>query len=95
MKTIREMLESEDYESYIDSKLGNNLYINDPERAERISAYAERSADGSTHAEVIEDWRDYIASCDLSEEEKESILKEIDEVEARHEAAGTLNDIIG
>ena len=40
-------------------RLGNDLFINDPERAERIHDAAEDGADGSTHAEHIDDFRDY------------------------------------
>ena len=33
-------------------------FINEPERAERCCTAAEFGADGKTHAEVIEDWRE-------------------------------------
>jgi hypothetical protein len=33
-------------------------FINEPERSERCYAAAEFGADGKTHAEVIEDWRE-------------------------------------
>jgi len=41
------------------AKLGNDLFISDPDRANRIWDAAENGADGSTHAEVIEDFREY------------------------------------
>jgi len=34
---------------------------NDPDRAERIHDAAEHGCDGSTHAEHIEDWREFAA----------------------------------
>ena len=33
-------------------------FFNEPERAERCADAAEYGADGKTHAEVIEDWRE-------------------------------------
>lgn len=33
------------------------LYLSDPERADRMNAAAEDGASGSTHQEVIDDWR--------------------------------------
>lgn len=41
------------------SKLGNDLFINDPDRASRIYDAAEDGCDGSTHAEHIEDFTEY------------------------------------
>jgi hypothetical protein len=35
-----------------------DLYLSDPDRADRCDAAAEHGADGSTHREVIQDWRD-------------------------------------
>ncbi len=58
--TIRELLNLQGYQSFISDKLGNDLFINDPERADRIHEYAEDGCDGSTHAEHIEDWREYV-----------------------------------
>lgn len=41
------------------NKLGNDLFINDPDRANRIHESAEHGFDGSTHAEHIEDLQEY------------------------------------
>lgn len=60
--TLEEMYKSEEYESFICDKLGNDLFINDPERAERIQEYAEEGCNGSTHREMVEDWRYFIDS---------------------------------
>lgn len=59
-KTLSEMYNSSEYEWFISDKLGNDLFINDPERAERLHDAAEFGTDGSTHAETIEDWRDFL-----------------------------------
>ncbi len=60
IKTLRELYNSPGFESFIGDKLGNDLFINDPERADRIHEAAEDGADGSTHSETIEDWREYV-----------------------------------
>lgn len=41
------------------NRLGNDLFINDPDRANRIHEAAEDGCDGSTHAEHLEDFREY------------------------------------
>lgn len=41
------------------NKLGNDLFINDPDRASRIYDAAEDGCDGSTHAENIADFYEY------------------------------------
>lgn len=58
-RTIRELLELPAWDIFRESKLGNDLFISDPERAARIYDAAEDGADGSTHAETIEDWREF------------------------------------
>jgi hypothetical protein len=60
IRTLKDLYQSREYEYYINSKLGNDLFINDPDRADRIHEYAEEGLDGSTHQEIIEDWRDYL-----------------------------------
>jgi hypothetical protein len=40
-------------------RLGNELFISDPDRANRIWEAAEDGCDGSTHREHIQDFRDY------------------------------------
>jgi hypothetical protein len=56
---INEMLNSQGFQYYQADKLGNDLFISDPERAERLWEAAEDGSDGSFHCEVIEDWREY------------------------------------
>lgn len=92
---LDELTRSRGFESFISDRLGNQLFIDDPERAARIYKYAASGSDGSTHAEHIQDWRDYLDLLDLPDETKEAITAEIDKCEAWHEAAGTLNKVIG
>lgn len=101
---LDEMIRSRDFESYISDRLGNDLFINDPNRADRIWRAAEDGADGSTHAEVIDDWRDFLRDVwkdelsedrDLADERAALIESAIDAAEAWHEANGTLHQEIG
>lgn len=55
---LSELIRSNYFQSFESSKLGNDLFINDPERAERIHNAAESGCDGSTHGEHIEDFRE-------------------------------------
>lgn len=58
--TIHELTNSQAWDYFIADRLGNDLFLSDPDRAERIHKAAEDGADGSTHQEVIEDWRDCV-----------------------------------
>ena len=79
-------------------------WIGDPERADRCDAAAEYGADGSTHAEHIDDlrsaWSDYLR------DRPNSIWKTLDRLElaidahfddlvAWHEANGSLDQEVG
>lgn len=104
------MYESRDFDMFIGDKLGNDLFINDPERAERITEYAEDGCNGSMHFEVIEDWRDYlntlkvfdpdydeiedIDNYDITQLVYDNIEKEIDSCEEWHEKNGSLYQVI-
>lgn len=102
--TINDLLNHPRWDSFIGSKLGSDLFISDPERAERILEYAESGSDGSTHAEHIEDWREFadmiFSSMSWDEREEiepihDAIIAEIDKCEAWHEKNGSLHRVIG
>lgn len=105
--SLEEMYSSREYDAYISDRLGNDLFISDPDRAERIHEAAEHGTDGSTHAEVIEDWRDFLNSLkpidpdfpedggEITEEDFDRIEAEIAACETWHEMNGSLNQIIG
>jgi DNA-binding FadR family transcriptional regulator len=109
--TIRELLTHPDWEGFIVDRLGSDLFINDPDRATRIHDAAEDGCDGSTHAEVIEDWMDFAKQIEQqamreawneSEEEEARVAAEfaklyaeIEACERRHADAGTLHEEIG
>lgn len=109
--TLHEMINSQDFEYFSSDKLGNNLFLSDPDRAERREKYAEDGADGNMHSEYIEDWREYLnhlkvidvedidedtdfSQYDITSNVRDSIEKEIDEIEEWHEKNGTLYKII-
>ncbi len=61
-KTVTELLEHPEWDPYISDKLGNDLFLSDPDRADRIHEAASDGCDGSTHSEVIEDWRGFASN---------------------------------
>jgi len=93
--TLNEMLNSDAYQRWEDSRLGNDLFINDPERAARIHEYGKEGLNGSTHDEVIQDWRDYLADADLPDAVKESLLAEVNAAEQWHIENGSIDSVIG
>lgn len=93
--TLNDMLNSDAYQRWENSRLGNDLFINDPERAARIHEYAKEGLDGSTHDEVIQDWRDYIADADLPDAVKESLMAEVDAAEQWYIDNGSITNVIG
>jgi hypothetical protein len=108
-KNLEELYQSEGFDMFISNRLGNDLFINDPDRAKRCYEAAEFGADGSTHQEHIEDWRAYLGTFrtwdaqydeteedgDLSQELYDAILKEIDDCEEWHHKNGSLFQEIG
>jgi len=50
---------SQAFYQWQENKLGNDLFLSDPDRADRIHKAAEHGSDGSTHAEHIEDLQEY------------------------------------
>ena len=79
--------------------LGNDLFINDPDRAGRIHEGAINGCDGSTHQERIDDWREFLSeyadSLGMLNRTKTFIELEIDDIEDWHQKNGSLNTVIG
>ena len=101
---INDLLSLPQWHSFIESKLGNDLFISDPDRAERMHEAAEHGADGSTHYETIEDWRDFardlfrsLSMDEREDEEKnhEALMDEINSCEKYHDGIGTLHNQVG
>jgi hypothetical protein len=102
--TIDDMLNLHQWHSFIESRLGNDLFISDPDRADRMHEAAEHGADGSTHYEIIEDWRDFardlfrsLSMDERDDEEKnyETLMDEINSCEEYHDGIGTLHNQVG
>lgn len=105
--SLEDLYRSVEFDEFRADLLGNDLFINDPERAERIAKAAEDGGDGSFHAEIIQDWRDFLNTLsiidpdddepagDITEEVHDSIVAEIDACEAWHEKNGSLWQEVG
>jgi hypothetical protein len=89
--TVRDLLNHPEWDSFIASKLGNDLFYTDADRAKRIHEAAENGADGSTHAELIEDWREF-AELMRREFLHEAFLAGDDAAEAQIESASDALD---
>ena len=92
--TLRDMIQSEEYQAYETDRLGNYLAFSNPKLYGRIMEYADNGADGRTHGEVIEAWRDYLKTVRLPEHVRTRIEAEIDEIERRHIANDSIDTII-
>jgi hypothetical protein len=102
--TLDDLLNLPQWHSFIESRLGNDLFISDPDRADRMHEAAEHGEDGSTHYEIIEDWRDFardlfrsLSMDDRDDEEKnyETLMDEINSCEEYHDGIGTLHNQVG
>lgn len=107
-RTIRDIINAPDFHPFPRS---SDAWINDPDRMERVTNAAEHGEDGSTHAEIIEDWREYSRekyrearrALDYDDEAGEARLDaeeaqldaELDACEAYHEKRGTLDRLVG
>jgi len=94
--SLDDLLRSEEFQ---ESRFGSSSddWISDPERRARVEAAAEFGADGSTHAEHIEDWRRSLRERfqELPDLVRQRIEAEIDEVESWHQRNGSLDDQVG
>jgi len=104
-RTLDALLNHPDFHPFPRS---SDEWLYNPDRMERCEAAAENGADGSTHAERLEDMREALremrADVPRSLNDRtlaaldgrvESIEEEIDACEAWHEANGSLHEEIG
>ena len=105
--SIDDFLHSQQWEYFDSDRRGNDLYLSDPDRADRCNEAAENGSDGSTHAEIIADWRAFIDSLkvfnpefddtedidkyDITQAQYDAINADIDSCEAWHDKNGSLN----
>jgi len=109
MKTVKELLAHPRWDGFISDKLGNDLFISDPDRASRIHDAAEDGCDGSTHQEHIDDWREFAEMlhreswwhAETDEEavridaDYDALVADIDRAEKWHVDNGTINEEVG
>jgi hypothetical protein len=105
VKTVKELIAHPRWDAFIGDKLGNDLFINDPDRASRIYEAADDGCDGSTHQEHIDDWREFAeilrleaSRCAETDEEAARIdadygalVADTDRAEKWHVENGTIN----
>jgi hypothetical protein len=102
IKTFVDAFIRSEYVSNWWDNCGSDRWINDPDRAARCDAAAEFGADGSTHAEVIGDWREAFKGWlrDYHRNHNEGLFVSaveayFDSVETWHEKNGSLWKEIG
>jgi hypothetical protein len=90
--TLAELYEHQDF---IPFPRSSDEWINDPDRMERCHTAAEHGADGSTHAEIIQDWRDFLETLTSDAARTlESLDMESEEINALVETLETITDSI-
>jgi hypothetical protein len=110
-KTLEDLYKSEEFQIYIEQTLGNDLFIRQPDRANRIYNAAEYGCNGSTHEEVIDDYLSFLKTlkvfdpnfnnenekenCDIEQAVFDLIEKEIEECREWHRKNGSLFNEIG
>jgi len=100
--TLHEFLNGKPWQSWDENNRSPgsaNMIIEDPERFDRCYRAAEQGAEGSTHGEIIEDWRQAVDCAEddklISEEDAESLRKEIRECEDWHIQNGSIDEEVG
>jgi hypothetical protein len=79
------------HQDFIPFPRSSDEWINDPDRMERCHNAAEHGGEGSTHAEVIQDWRDFLETLtrgatrtleglDMESEEIDALLETLETV---------------
>ncbi len=90
--------QSEDWQAWDNDNRSvgsSGMILSDPERFDRCDSAVENGCDGSTHGEVIEDWREALDCSDLGDDEKETIVAEIDDCERWHVENGSIDQTGG
>ena len=106
-RTLQELYSHPDFLPFGSS---SDDWLSDPDRMERCHDAAEHGAEGSTHAEIMGDWREFLARLEDEANRKAwahdrvsaeierrvaAITAEIDACEAWHEANGSLEEMVG
>ena len=106
-RTLRELYSHPDFRPFGSDSDG---WLSDPDRMSRCHEAAEDGCDGSTHGEIIKDWREFLARLEDEANRKAwmhdrvsaeierrvaAITAEIDACEAWHEKNGSLEEQVG
>jgi hypothetical protein len=95
---LNDILQSEDYIAWHESMI-NNMSYDDPERFDRCAVASTQGADGSFHAEVMNDWLHFLEfnSLDMgvTNLDYHKIQVEILECWDWHDKEGSLYDEVG
>lgn len=110
IETIHDFLNTIAWESFNQS-IHSDMGFADPERAERVQEYADEGLEGSTHEEIIKDQEDFINSLrmfdpeyddvediekyDITEEQYDKLMKELDDIRIWHINNKSIDKIIG
>jgi len=107
IKNLDDLIRSDGFQAFDSDRRGNQMFLDDPKRAKRCYDAAEFGSDGSTHREIIQDWRDYLGTLrvidpefpeengDISEAICNTIISEIDACETWHIEHGTIDQQLG
>jgi hypothetical protein len=100
MKTLEDMYQSEGFQAWDSDNRscgGCGIILRDPERFDRMYKAAEFGSEGSTHAEIIDAWNEYLEliSGDIDEQTYDNISNEIIQCWDWHDKNGSLDTEIG
>ena len=92
---LNDMLQSNEYMAWHSDRM-NNLTHTSPDRSGRCMDFSEQGADGSFHAEIMNDWQNYLeVNANISERDYHEISIEIQDCWDWHDKEGSLYDEVG
>lgn len=89
--TVSWFLDSIDWRAWNAIYRDCDMVLDDPERFDRCQAAAEDGSDGSTHREIISDWRRALQASSFGPITRMILSFRIDEVEQWHEQNGSID----
>lgn len=91
---LNDFLNSEEWHQWDSHHRTHDMAHSDPLRYDRCAKYAGYGCEGSTHAEIIADWRSAVDESGLGMFTKWRLHAEIDGTESWHKRNGSLNSVI-
>lgn len=92
--TLSDLYQSQDFD-YQRFGTSSDDWLRDPDRMERKLEAAEHGSEGSYHAEIIDDWQEFLDGLTLPGRVRDRIQKEIDECREWHRQNGSLWKQVG